>query len=300
MSGQVLIVLGVDAGGTNTRAVVWEGGKEIARAHGPAGALHVGRATACAGVIAEVARQALAGAGSAHADVLVAGVAGAGREPERTELETALRAEGVATRVQVTTDVELALAAAFGSGPGIVLSVGTGSIAMARAKDGTVRRAGGWGWQMGDEGSGYAIGRAALAAVSRSADGRDEPTALRTLVLAAARATTFDDLVRWARTATPGEVASLAPAVIEAAARGDAPADAILLTAAADLGALAAVLAPTVDLDPAPVAVTGGLMVPGAPLRERLAEVLRVLPGIALQGGALDPVEGARRIAEVS
>ena len=71
---------------------------------------------------------------------------------------------------------------------------------------------------MGDEGSGYAIGRAALGAVSRAHDGRSPRTALTERVLGATRSTDFDALVRWAAGATPAEIAALAPHVLEIAA----------------------------------------------------------------------------------
>jgi N-acetylglucosamine kinase-like BadF-type ATPase len=67
-----------------------------------------------------------------------------------------------AARVAAVSDVELAHAAAFGGGPGILVVAGTGSIAVARDRKGRWRRAGGWGQLLGDEGSGFWIGRAAL------------------------------------------------------------------------------------------------------------------------------------------
>ena len=67
-----------------------------------------------------------------------------------------------AGRVVAVSDVELAHAAAFGGGPGLLVVAGTGSIAVARDRRGRWRRAGGWGQLLGDEGSGFWIGRAAL------------------------------------------------------------------------------------------------------------------------------------------
>ena len=128
-----------------------------------------GRALASASTIVEVVRAALSDAGRLRGDVLVVGAAGAGREPERDELRTALRNENIASHVMVTTDIEVALAGAFADGPGIVVSAGTGSVAVGRDRKGARHRMGGYGWQMGDEGSGYAIGRASLGAVSRAA-----------------------------------------------------------------------------------------------------------------------------------
>ena len=109
---------------------------------------------------------------------MVVGAAGVGRDEERKALHAALRAEGIAATVHITTDIEIALEAAYGKGPGIVLLAGTGSFAIARLADGSLKRQGGYGWQMGDEGSGYALGRSALTAVGRAFDGRGPATGL--------------------------------------------------------------------------------------------------------------------------
>ena len=205
------ILIGADVGGSKTAVGVSDGLTILARAEGPGAAVRPGRAMVSASVIAEVVRRALAGAGRLSGDVLYVGAAGAGREPEREELRKALRGENLATAVVVSTDIEIALAAVFDDGPGIVVSAGTGSVAVGRDRAGTRHRIGGYGWQMGDEGSGYAVGRAALGAVSRAADGRSPRTALSDRVLAATRSENFDALVRWAAAASPAEVAALAP-----------------------------------------------------------------------------------------
>ena len=151
----------------------------------------------------------------------------------------------------VATDIEIALAAAFDDGPGIVVSAGTGSVAVGRDRSGKQHRIGGYGWQMGDEGSGYAIGRAALGAVSRAVDGRSPRTALSDRVLAATRSENFDALVRWAAGASPAEVAALAPHVLDVAAHGDPLAQGIADYAARELTQLAICLLPMMDVDAA-------------------------------------------------
>ena len=148
------VLIGADVGGSKTAVGVSEGDRILARADGPGAAVRPGRALASAGMIAEVVRRALANLGRLSGDVLLVGAAGAGRDPERSELAKALRAESLAARVEVTTDIELSLAGAFESGAGIVVSAGTGSIAVGRDTTGARRRIGGSGWQRGDEGSG--------------------------------------------------------------------------------------------------------------------------------------------------
>ncbi|HSE28587.1 MAG TPA: BadF/BadG/BcrA/BcrD ATPase family protein [Gemmatimonadales bacterium] len=288
---------GADAGGTGTRAAIGDGQAVRSVAQGPGGAVRPGRVLAAASAIAGVVRQALMAAGAAEADALVVGAAGAGREPERGELEQALRGEHIARRVRVTTDVALALEAAFGEGPGIVVSAGTGSIAVARLPTGETRRTGGYGWQMGDEGSGYAIGRAALAAVSRALDGRGAPTPLLDLVLQRARCRDAEGLVRWAGTAGPSEVAGLAPVVFRAADQGDPTAQGIADFAARELAQLVAALRQHFPEEPpVPVALAGGLLASGGALRERLVSRIEGA-GIRIAPEAPDPLLGALALA---
>ena len=105
------LVVGVDAGGTKTVAAVAQGGKELARETGPAGTVRPGRVLASATAIASTVRQALARVGKVRADKMVVGAAGVGRDEERKALHAALRAEGIATTVHITTDIEIALSA---------------------------------------------------------------------------------------------------------------------------------------------------------------------------------------------
>src|SRR5215212_9836275 len=272
-------LIGADVGGTKTAVGVSRDGQIVGRADGPGAAIRPGRALASASTIIEVVRAALSEAGQLQGDVLVVGAAGAGREPERDELRTALRNENIASHVMVTTDIEIALAGAFEQGPGIVVSAGTGSVAVGRDQIGNRHRIGGYGWQMGDEGSGYAIGRASLGAVSRAVDGRSPNTALSDRILKATRSDGYDDLVRWAATASPAEVAALAPHVLAIAAAGDPLAQGIADYAARELSQLAICLVPKMDIEPPiPVAVTGGLLGAEQPLRRALLAKLAQEP----------------------
>jgi glucosamine kinase len=293
------LLIGADVGGSKTAVGVSEGEAVLARADGPGAAVRPGRALASAGMIAEVVRRALASVGRLTGDVLLVGAAGAGRDPERSELAKALRGESLASRVEVTTDVELALAGAFHSGPGIVVSAGTGSIAVGRDAKGARWRIGGYGWQMGDEGSGYAIGRAALGAVSRAHDGRSPSTALSQRVLEASRSADFDALVRWAAGASPAEIAALAPHVLAIAAEGDTLAQGIADYAARELSQLAICLLPMLDVDPpVGVALTGGLLGADQPLRRSVLAKLKEESGLQPIETAVDAVVGAIRLGE--
>lgn len=293
------ILIGADVGGTKTAVAVSDGENIVGRAEGVGGAVRPGRALASAGVIAEVVRQALAAAGRLTGDLLLVGAAGAGREQEREELRKALRSENIAGKVAVVTDIEIALAAAFADGPGIVVSAGTGSVAVGRDREGHRHRIGGYGWQMGDEGSGYAIGRAALGAVSRAVDGRSPRTALSDRILAATRSPDFDSLVRWAAGASPAEVAALAPHVLEIAEHGDTLAKGIADYAARELSQLAICLLPRMDLDGrVGVAITGGLLSVDGPLRRSVLAILGEEQELEPLEKPIEAVVGALRLAQ--
>ena len=153
-------------------------GTELARVSGAAGLVDPRHPEHSAEVIAQLVRMASAQAGlSAPPAALCAGLAGVGNEAERVAVEQALAGTARVVRV-VSSDGEIALHGAFGGGPGVLLIAGTGSVAYGRGPDGRMDRCGGWGMFVGDEGSGYALGRAALAAALRSVDGREAETRL--------------------------------------------------------------------------------------------------------------------------
>lgn len=289
------LVVGVDAGGTKTVAAVAQQGKELARETGPAGTVRPGRVLASATAIATTVRQALARVGQVRADKMVVGAAGVGREEERKALHAALRAESIATTVHITTDIEIALEAAYGKGPGIVLLAGTGSFAIARLGDGTLKRQGGYGWQMGDEGSGYALGRMALTAVGRAFDGRGPATALSAAVLESARLGSFNELVRWSVTALPTEVAGLALPVLRLAREGDAVSIGLVEQSARDLVALVVPLLTAFGGKVPPVATAGGLL-DQEPLKG-FAKAALAEHRVGMREDALDPVAGAVQLA---
>src|SRR5204863_821295 len=110
-------------------------------------------------------------------------IAGVDRDDEAQVVRAMMRRIGYKSRILVVNDALIALVAGAGDNPGIVVIAGTGSIVYGRSAAGEAARAGGWGHMIGDEGSGYWIGREALAAVMRAADGRGPSTALTAEIL---------------------------------------------------------------------------------------------------------------------
>lgn len=285
-------VLGADVGGTSSRVVLYAGTDERGHAAGPGGPMRMGHGGALAGALAELARPLLARAGLARADVFVVGASGAGREQERAELHAALERERLAWKVVVTTDAELARAAAFSGAPGILLIAGTGSIAVVRDHAQQFRRVGGLGWRMGDQGSGYWFGVEGLVAVGAMHDQLGPPTHLVEPLCAAAGVAGIGGLVRWSTTATPAHVAALAPAVLACADAGDGVARDIVQRGVTWLVRLAEAAGSST----LPVAMAGGLLAPGQRLREHLARALADT-GVTCLDARIDPCQGAPILA---
>lgn len=230
------IAVGVDAGGTSTKASASRDGRAYGEASGDAANASAIGFERAATAIASVVRKALAGE---KADAICVGAAGAGRPEVSSAFEAELQKQFPGALVRVCDDARIALRAAVPDGDGIVLIAGTGSIAYAEFGD-VVFRAGGYGYLVGDEGSGYAIGSAAVRLLLRSYDGRTIADAFTTKVAAALGAGCANDVLeRVYRSEHPVRtLAALAPMTIDAANAGERSANKILQAAALDLSDL--------------------------------------------------------------
>lgn len=295
------LVIGVDGGGSRTRALIADDAGRETRADGPGSAVRPGEAERSAAVIAAVVRDALARAAEDVAPrLLVAGVAGTGRPRERDALARALTEHDLAEEVLIRTDAEIGLEDAFGEGAGILLTAGTGSMAFGRGPSGQFARCGGWGPVCGDEGGGLWIGRKALSAVTAALDGREPETALVGAILTVAEAVEPEGLIPWAASAVPSQLAALAAVVASTAERGDLRAGAILDLATEELVLHVRVLARSLFLDERAtfdVALAGGLLAPGGPLRRRVVQRLKsVAPGATVRAAEVHSDRGAVKI----
>ena len=201
----------------------------------------------------------------------------------------------------IANDGELVLAAGTPDGWGVGVISGTGSIVLGRHPAGEMARAGGWGHILGDEGSGYAIGIAALRAVMCAFDGRGPQTALTAPVLAHWELPSPTALVGrvYREDVGPADIAGLARLVDAAAAGGDAVARTILAGAGRDLAITVEAVVRRLALPaPTPCALAGGVLVHGA---QAAAAFQAAAADLSLNLGPITPVaepaRGAIRLA---
>jgi N-acetylglucosamine kinase-like BadF-type ATPase len=255
--------LGFDGGGTKTDCVLADAeGRVVARATaGPSNPLRTGYTRAwfsLSDAADSVLKQEKIHSG--HVRGICAGLGGAGRS------NVARRVTGFFERgypnasVRVTTDLEIALDAAFGAGEGIILLAGTGSAAFGRDANGRTARAGGRGPWFSDEGSTFDVGRRALRAVALAEEHRGPATALSDRIFALHQCRGWDQLLDEVSKNPDAVFPKTFPLVAELAEQGDAVASGILSLAAESLAELAACVANELgwrDRD-VPVARVGG------------------------------------------
>ncbi len=298
-------VVGIDGGGSRTRAVLVRTDGRVVGAGTAAGsnAQDVG-----ARVAGRHLREAVAAArrsAGIEADVLAAvgcGLAGLVTAADRALAHGALEHAGLkapGTPLVLESDGAVAIAGAHLGAPGLALIAGTGSACYGLAPDGRRWRAGGWGWWLGDEGSGTWLGRSALVAVARARDGRGPATALTRPLLETLGCDEPDDLLH--RTYVVGldrvTTASLAPVVIAVARGGDDVARAIVDRAAEHLVDAVEACRAALGLVRPPLSLAGGVATAPA-VRDRVRDVLvRRRVDVELVPPAMAPVFGAALLA---
>jgi len=274
-------VLGIDAGGTKTVCLLADDtGRIVGEGRGPGANFHTSGELDLERVLRQVVDQAM-GDGEIVPAAACIGIAGVDREPEAALVRDIMRRIGCAAPVVVVNDALIALAAGTGDMPGIVIIAGTGSIAYGRNARRVAARSGGWGHIIGDEGSGYWIGREALSAVVRAVDGRGPSTRLTDDVLEHFAIGDISGLPRivYDRDLPRISVAALGPIVQSASTFGDPVAQAILERAADELALAAGSVAAKLEMrnDAFVFVLAGGVfrIVPslGEALAQRLTAV---------------------------
>jgi glucosamine kinase len=300
------VVLGIDGGGTHTRASILDlrvgvsgDGKDRVVAFGVSGSikrLRVG-AEAAEENLRALLNDVYAQAGVKSVRAASCGVASASM-PGIPEWITAVFHDFQVGRSEVVGDQVIALDAAFEGGPGILQIAGTGSNTIGRAADGAQESAGGWSSRLGDEGSGYWIGLHAVRRALHAYD-REQPTQVLKRVMALWGAPTLDDLVN-VGDGTPGpDFAALGPAINELAEAGDEVAAGVLRRAAEDLVQFVLLVREKLRrkhgiAGEVPVAWTGGVIEKMRLVREAFfAGLQAAAPAMPVRREAVVPLEGA-------
>jgi N-acetylglucosamine kinase-like BadF-type ATPase len=303
LAGRTL-VLGVDGGGSKTRAVVADGTGEVLGEGlaGPSNPLRVG-VNEAVGAIRDAVNMACAEAGVRRVEIVAAemGLAGVKRADIRERMRAAVAELGFKI-VEVVTDADIALYGATEGKPGLVIIAGTGSVCCGINARGRRACAGGWGPVAGDEGSGSWIARRALQAVARATDGRGRKTALAEAACDYFNVSIADDLSTavYAPNMTNTRIAGFGVRVVEAAKRRDAVAREIVEEAGRELAlaAVAVVRKLKMERERFQVAHVGGVFAAGGLILDPLSEELaRVAPHAFIAPPVLAPAEAAARMA---
>lgn len=304
--------MGVDGGGTHLRAAICTFDAPTAeprliaqREYGTANPSTIGRDAArelLHHAIAETLTEAAITA-SALAGVGV-GIAGLAAEHSGGWLHLVMREALPDTYIALSSDVEIALVGAHGARRGLLILAGTGSAVYGMNDRGEGLLVGGWGYLLGDEGSGYWIGNQALRTFAHAADQQvvtpaETDSTLPARIAEALNLSKPKDLIGWLyntpsqKTRVP-DVAGLAPLVLDAADQGDARAIEIIEQAATDLEALVRTAARRLEGLDLPVAFAGGLLSNDNALTRRLCQRLGLS---ALPIARYTPVIGAALLA---
>ncbi len=293
-------VLGIDAGGTKTRGILAdETGRVVSGARGGGANLRTHGELEVEKVLHSVIDR-VEGESGVRADALALGIAGADRPEDHAVLREILRRIGFKKRVVLANDARIAFVAGSTLRVGVALVCGTGSIAWGRNSRGEVARAGGWGWHLGDEGSGFWIGERAIRGVLRGADGRGPATLLEKPLFEHFGIGRPEEIVRalYDRDYPRHQVAMFAVRVEEAGNRGDAVASQILREAAEELVLAARSVIARLNLEAAPydVVLSGGTFAHLPALRESVRGKLST-PNARVALLEEEPVMGAVKLA---
>lgn len=304
------LVIGIDGGGTHCRARLANTRGETLGA-GEAGTAnpHTAGFDAAQNEILAAIQHAFDDAKIEKqiVDAVCMGLGGVDRAEERTRLQTWAE-QNIARRAAIMNDGEIVLAAGSAENWGVALIAGTGSIAWGKTRAGTPRvaRAGGWGYLIGDEGSGFDLARNALRAAVQFADGRGESTRLLNAILEHWGLESPPQLVTrvYRSGLKPADIATLAPLVVRVANAGDVVARRLLDQSAEALAATIIAVARALNLreEKIPLAITGGLVLEAETLRARLIEIAesrgyRFAPVELVREPVIGAVRLARRLA---
>jgi N-acetylglucosamine kinase-like BadF-type ATPase len=300
------LVLGIDGGGTKTTALVAdERGNVLAQRQGQATNPNVVGPEAAAKTIHQLVTLCCDDVRCEPPELgsLVVGLAGVGREPDRKRMRDEVaklfeQEKQALAPLTIETDARVALEGAFDGAPGVVMIAGTGSIVVGKTARGDIMRVGGWGRLIGDEGSGFAIGREALNLLALQYDGRGDAGRLREAFAREYKWESRDQIIA-AVYQDRIDPASLAPLVIRTAGNNCIVAQRILQKAATALVEQARVVVMQMGiLRKVGMVMLGGLLEHEAVFANVVhMKILKLLPQVDVRGALHSPAYGAVLLA---
>ena len=296
------VYLGIDGGGTTTRAVLVEQtGRILGEGCAGSSNYHNCGIRTAAGHIAQAARAAYKQANLSFGCACAAfiGCAGVKARADATRLTMAAESSKIAPvgNIAVANDLHNALAGGLAGKPGIALIAGTGSHALGRDNKGTEASCGGWGWILDDAGGALWLALEALRACAKATDGRCHSTVLLPQALAFLNLSCAEELLEYlhVRGWQPETLAQFAPVVTRAAAEKDAVARSILKEGANALALLVKTLHARLKLGKRPkIVILGSCARSGAPYQPMIERaIVRACPGAQICRPVYAPVYGA-------
>jgi N-acetylglucosamine kinase-like BadF-type ATPase len=308
----VAYYLGIDGGGSKTACAIGDERSVLTTSiAGPSNITRVDEARARES-LHQVIREACdkAKIDPSQIDCACIGVAGAGRQ-EVAGVVRKIVAELIGGEIEVVGDMAIAMEAALGAAPGVIVIAGTGSIAYGRNEQGTTARAGGWGFAISDEGSAHWIGRTAVAAVLRDIDQTIESQLAKTATESSSlfrelkplwNLRTLEEFVRTANSSP--DFAALLPAIISTADAGDQLAQHVIEQAAVELSQLASIVIRRLFAESGAsstlmrLAMVGGVFRHSTRVRQRFSDEVRKFdPRVQVIQEIVEPVAGALQMA---
>lgn len=299
-----MYIIGIDSGGTKTVGILTtETGQHLAQVQSGPANYHVVGETQTHAVLKNVIEGLCAKAGVPRTSPVrfCLGMAGLGRAADQKIIGQICDELGIRENRILTHDAHIALIGGAEKQEGVIVISGTGAIVYGINADGKDARASGWGYLLGDEGSGYDIAIQGLRAVVRAVDGRDDPTELTNGILTKLELNEPNELIHWVHAATRDAIAQLAEVVFDTAMTTDSVAERIVDDAADELVRAAGSVIEQLQFDGQfDVVLSGGNLIYqpmfASTLRHRLAEIQ---PEASVILPKHEPAYGAVLLAQV-
>ncbi len=300
-----MYIIGIDGGGTKTIGILATAtGQHLTQVQsGPTNYHVIGEAKTQAvleGIVAELYEKA--GIPPTSPVRFCLGMAGLGRAADREVIGRICDELGIPQNRILTHDAHIALVGGTEKQEGVIVISGTGAIVYGINADGREARASGWGYLLGDEGSGYDIAIKGLQAVARATDGRGDRTELTDRILNKLELNEPSELIRWTHAASRDTIAQLAEVVFDTAKTGDTITDRIVEEAADELVCAAISVIEQLEFtEPFDIVLSGGNLIHQTMFVDKLRyRFARIQPEASVQLPKHEPAYGAVFVAQAS